>query len=73
MTSFFTRGKSLAKLSHLELQQFGHELLDSLGIVLQRGAQSPPACHDGLHLSLIPAKDQVVWQQLIQLTQFNLS
>lgn len=48
------------KIIHLELQQFGHELLDSLGIFLQRGAKSPPAGHDGVHLGPVPAKDPIV-------------
>lgn len=43
--------------SHLKLHQFGHELLDSLGVVCQRGAKSSPACHDGVHLSAIPTEN----------------
>lgn len=41
---------------NLKLHQFGHKLLDSLCVVLQRGSKSFPACHDGIHLSLIPTK-----------------
>lgn len=47
--------------SHLKLHQFGHELLDSLGVVCQRGAKSSPACHDGVHLSAIPTENYRSW------------
>lgn len=40
--------------SHLKLQQFGHELLDSLGVVWQCATESTPPHHDGIHLSTIP-------------------
>lgn len=43
--------------SHLKLHQFGHELLDFLGIVRESHTEASPARHDGVHLSTIPGKN----------------
>lgn len=48
------------EIVHLKLHQFSHQLLDSLRIILERGAQSVPPSHDGVHLSTIPAKERIV-------------
>lgn len=42
--------------NHLKLHQFGHELLDSLGVVGQHGAESFPTHHDSVHLDAIPTE-----------------
>lgn len=43
--------------SHLKLHQFGHELLDFLGIVHESRTEASPAHHDGVHLGTIPGKN----------------
>lgn len=56
LTSLDSRAtcRSPSDQSHLKLHQFGHELLDSLAVVCQRGAEPSPARHDGVHLGAIP-------------------